>query len=267
MRKAPISVSLIAGAEESRIANTLNSVVGWTSEIVVVLNHDVTDRTEAIALQSGARVFREPWKGFVGQKNSAMEKTTHPWILGLDCDELVSPELKDQILHAVEDPTFSRKYAAFSFPRKTWFNNRWIVHGDWYPDRQTRLWKRGTARWGGTEPHAKLAVAGSVGRLAADLEHYSFESIEHYVLKAFRYAEDFQADCRQRGRRVRGWELVVRPPWRFLRSYVVKRGFLDGWPGFEIAWMTAFYTFLRYQRALHGRQQHNKSDSKQLTLS
>jgi glycosyltransferase involved in cell wall biosynthesis len=256
MKPSPISVSLIAGAEEARIARTLASVAGWTSEVVVVLNHDVTDRTEAIAREAGARVYREPWKGFVGQKNASLEKTTQRWVLGLDCDEVVTPELRDQIVAAVEG---GGTCAAYSFPRKTWFGDRWILHGDWYPDRQTRLWKRGSARWGGAEPHAILQVDGAVGRLSGDLEHHSGESVEHHVRKALRYAEDFNADCQRRGRRVGGLDLVVRPPWRFLRSYVVKRGFLDGWAGFDIAWMSAFYTFLRYQRAHRERRRVDKT--------
>lgn len=246
MKPSAICVSLIAGAEEKRIADTLASVAGWAAEIVVVLNHDVADRTEAIALAAGARVYREPWKGFVEQKNSSMEKATQPWILGLDCDEVVTPELRTQILEAVDAKP---RCAAYSFPRKTRFGGRWILHGDWYPDRQTRLWRRGQARWGGVEPHATLQVDGPIGRLSGDLEHHSFESVEHYVRKALRYAEDFNDECHRRGRRPNGLDLVTRPPWRFLRSYVLKRGFLDGWAGFDIAWLSAIYTFLRYQRA------------------
>ena len=256
MRPSPIAVSLIAGAEEARIGRTLASVAGWTSEVVVVLNEEVSDRTEAIARQAGAMVYREPWRGFVQQKNSSLEKTTQPWVLGLDCDEVVTPHLRNQIVASVEGSTTR---AAYSFPRKTWFGDRWILHGDWYPDRQTRLWKRGLARWGGLEPHAILKVEGAVGRLSGDLEHHSFENVEHYVQKAFRYAEDFNADCQRRGRRVGALDLVVRPPWRFMRSYVLKRGFLDGWAGFDIAWMSAFYTFLRYQRAHRGSRRVEKS--------
>ena len=251
MKSAPISVSLIAGAEEARIGRTLASVTGWTSEIVIVLNEDVNDQTEAIALAAGAKVFREPWKGFVGQKNSSLEKTTQPWVLGLDCDEVVTTELRHQLLAAVNS---NGTASAYSFPRKTWFGDRWILHGDWYPDRQTRLWRRGSASWGGAEPHAILQVKGTVGRLSGALEHHSFESVDHYIRKSLRYAEDFNADCQRRGRRVNGIDLVLRPPWRFLRSYLVKRGFLDGWAGFDIAWMCAFYTFLRYQRAHRERR-------------
>jgi glycosyltransferase involved in cell wall biosynthesis len=239
---------MISGAEARRIGRALESVSGWTSEIIVVLNEDVTDGTEELARSHGAQVFREPWKGHIAQKNSAAQKASQPWLLGLDADEVISPELQAELKRVFSGDQLEG-IAAFSFPRLTQYHGRWIRHGDWYPDVSTRLWRTGRAEWGGTDPHDKLIVQGRVTRLNSDLLHYSMESIDGQVAKTLRYAADFARGCRLQGKRVGFTDLLVRPPWRFLRSYVLRMGFLDGWQGFSIAWMTAFYTFLRYFKA------------------
>ncbi|HZT23127.1 MAG TPA: glycosyltransferase family 2 protein [Verrucomicrobiae bacterium] len=145
MLKLPISVCLIAGNEARRIRRALESVAGWTSEIIVVLNDDVNDGTDKIAESFGAKVFREPWKGHIAQKNSAAARAGAEWILGLDADEAVSPELREEIEKRFAAPENLQPFAAFSFPRCTFYCGRWIRHGDWYPDRQIRLWRRGIA--------------------------------------------------------------------------------------------------------------------------
>jgi glycosyltransferase involved in cell wall biosynthesis len=243
VNKLPITVSIISGAEASRIGRALESVAGWTSEIIVVLNEDVRDGTEEIAKKHGARVFREPWKGHVAQKNSALAKATQDWVLGLDADEAVSPGLRDEITTAVGG---KNQPSAYSVPRLNYYCGRWIRHGDWYPDRKTRLWRRGMARWEGEDPHDRLVVDGPVEKLRGDLLHYPMETINHQVAKTIKYADDFVRNCAAQKQSVSFLDLLVRPPWRFLRSYVFKLGFLDGWQGFSIAWMTSFYTFLRY---------------------
>ena len=249
MPALPISVCMISGAEAHRIGRALESVAGWAAEIVVVLNHDVQDGTENVVAQHGGRVFREPWKGHVAQKNSAAEKTSQPWMLGLDADEVVSPPLRTEIESLFRDPARGAAHAAFEFPRCTRYHGRWIRHGDWYPDRQRRLWRRGAARWGGVDPHDRLEVQGSIGRLRGDLLHYSMESFDHQIAKTVAYADDFVRHAKLGHRRITHFDLLVRPTWRFLRAYVLRLGFLDGWQGYSVAWMTAFYTFLRYAKA------------------
>jgi len=247
-RRWPISVCMIAGAEAHRIGRALESVVGWTAEIIVVVNEDVDDGTDRVAEQFGARVFREPWKGYVAQKNSAAEKATQPWILGLDADEVVSESLRDEIIRVISDPRLSERFAAFSFPRCTWFCGRWIRHGDWYPDRQTRLWRRGMAKWGGIDPHDKLVVNGRVGRLRGDLLHFTALDLNHQIVKYLKYAEIFAQQRVQTRKPASQFDLFVRPIWRFLRSYLFRLGFLDGWQGLLVAQITAFGTFIRYAK-------------------
>src|SRR5258708_7475514 len=147
MKPLPLSVSVISGAEAHRIGNLLRSVAGWTTEIIVVINDDVNDGTEQVALAHGARVFREPWKGHAAQKTSAAQKATQPWILSLDCDEEVPLSLRAEIEQTLADPSKTGSFSAFEFPRCTQYCNRWIRHGDWYPDRVIRLWKKGSATW------------------------------------------------------------------------------------------------------------------------
>jgi glycosyltransferase involved in cell wall biosynthesis len=239
---------MISGAEAHRIGRALESVTGWTTEIVVVLNHDAADGTEVIARKHGAKVFREPWKGYIAQKNSAAEKSSQPWLFNLDADEVVSAGLRKEIESLFANDGKLRELAALNFPRLSWYCGRWIRHGDWYPDRQTRIWRRGQARWGGVDPHARLLVAGNVGRLRGDLEHYSTDSINRRLEKIIPFSDEFVA---QRGKgmgRPGPFDLALRPLWRFVRAYFLKGGLLDGWQGFYIASHTAFSTLVRYAK-------------------
>jgi len=256
----PISVCIIAGNEDARIRRALESVSGWTSETIVVLNHDVTDTTEKIAESSGAKVFREPWKGYVAQKNSACQKAAQEWILSLDADEAVSPELRAEIHKLFSEPEKSRPFAAFSFPRRTLFCGRWIRHGDWYPDRQTRLWRRGQARWSGENVHERLEVDGITGWLRADLLHDTAETIDRQIAKISSYSEAFLRDACAQERKAGWFDLAARPAWRFVRSYFLRLGFLDGWQGVYIAWMTAFYTATRYAKVRDAQENKTKPD-------
>ena len=248
--RLPISVCIISGNEAHRITPTLQSVAAWASEIIVVLNDTVNDGTDKIVESFGGKVFREPWGGFVQQKNFAADKCTQDWLLNLDADEVISLELAEEIKNLFTVSGESQNHVAYDFPRCTLFYGRWIRHGEWYPDRNLRLWRRGRGSWGGVEPHARVVITGDqIGHFTGELMHYSMESIDHMLGKGMKYSDDFAAQCQKTGRRVTVTDLFVRPPWRFLRGYVFKLGFLDGWRGLTIAWMAAFYTFLRYLKA------------------
>ncbi len=166
----------------------------------------------------------------------------------MDADEVVSPPLWTEIARRLASSPPPENVAAYSFPRCAFYCGRWIRHGDWYPDRQTRLWQRGRARWGGIDPHDKLLVDGPVIRLRHDLWHYTTETINFQIIKTMNYADDFARHGVEQGRTVSYADLLLRPAWRFWRAYLFRLGFLDGWQGLTIAWLTAFYTFLRYVR-------------------
>jgi glycosyltransferase involved in cell wall biosynthesis len=256
--RLPISVCLISGAEVLRIGRALESVADWTSEIVVVLNEDVADGTDRVAARYGAKIFREAWKGHIAQKNSAMQKATQEWVLGLDTDEVVSPEFREEIEGLFATRSELERFAGFGFPRLTFFCGRWIRHGDWYPDRGTRLWRRGLAEWGGVNPHDKLLVRGAVGDLKGPLLHFNAAGVNEQIAKISSYSDSFVENALEHRHRVTWLDLVVRPCWRFLRGYLLRLGFLDGWQGYYIAWMTAFYTVTRYAKVREARTRENQ---------
>ena len=247
-QRLPLSVCMIAGNEAHRIRRALDSISGWASEIIVVINDDVGDGTDRIAASSGAKVFREPWKGYVAQKNSAAQKAAAAWIFALDADEEVTPALREEIAAMLRNPESGRFYAAFEFPRCSYYCGRWIRHGDWYPDRVTRLWRKGAATYVGHEIHERLDVRGKIGRLHSDLLHFSNESINWQLEKIGRYSDLFVRHCLAMDRKATWLDLAVRPFWKFLRAYFFRLGFLDGWPGYYIAWLGAFSTVTRYAK-------------------
>lgn len=241
---APISVAMIARNEADNLPRCLDSVCGWVAEIVIVIN-DCTDDTAGIAESYGARVIEHPWTNFRDQKNLSLEHCTQPWILALDADEAVSPELKDELLAFIRSPQ-AEEFAAAEFPRKVWLMGRWINHGDWYPDYSLRLFRRGMARWAGATVHEKVHWEGSCKRLKSDLYHYTYRDIADHLQRIQRYATLFGERQLEVGKRFSPLATVVRPLWRFFRCYVLKGGFRDGFHGFYVAVMTAVYTFLRY---------------------
>ncbi|PTX92539.1 glycosyltransferase family 2 protein [Opitutus sp. ER46] len=243
----PISVVIVARNEARNLARCLASVQGWTEDQVVVLN-DTTDDSEAVCRQLGARVEQRPWQGYRDTKNAALALARHDWVLSLDADEEVSPALREAITAFIARADRDA-FAGARFPRKVWFLDRWITHGDWYPDLSLRLFHRGRARWGGDAfVHEKIECDGPVATLAGDLHHYSFPTLASHVAKVNPFAELFLRQQQARGRRFSLAAAIGRPAWRFFRAYILKRGFLDGFPGYYIAWATAFGALVRHSR-------------------
>lgn len=256
----PVSVCVISGPEARRIGRALESVADWAAEIIVLLNEDVADGTDEIARRYGARVFREPWKGFIGQKNSVAQKAGQPWLLNLDADEVVTPELAREITATLGNSALP--HAAYEFPRCTFYCGRWIRHGDWYPDRVLRLWRGGSARWAGEEPHARLEISGSIGRLRSDLHHFTNDNIAAHIRKIIPYSDDFVREHAGKPRSASLANLALRPLWRFFRAYFLRLGLLDGWQGYYIAFVSAFSVATKYARL---REQSGQSDNTPLT--
>lgn len=251
-KKLPISVCMVSGAEAHRIGRALDSVAGWVSEIVVVLNEEVNDGTAEIIERHGGTVHRHPWQGFREQKNLSQGRASQLWILHLDADEEVSEPLRAEILQFFEGD--HERFAGASFPRKVWFLGRWITHGDWYPDRVLRLYRRDAGRWGGTEEHCKVELRGEEKKLRPDLLHYSNPNTTAYLNKFSYYADLYLKRQTAAGVRWSAPAVVVRSVWRFFRGYVFRLGFLDGYPGFFIAFSTAYSTLFRHTRLYESRQ-------------
>jgi glycosyltransferase involved in cell wall biosynthesis len=251
--KLPISVCVISGAEARRIGKCLASAASWTSETIVILNPEVTDGTQGIAATFGAKVIRHPFDNFRDQKNLALDHATEPWILSLDADEVVSPELKQAIFDFFADGP--DRFAGAQFPRKTWFMGRWITHGDWYPDRVLRLLRKGKGKWGGSLEHCHVELAGACAKLPGDLLHYSNPTISSHVQKMNYFADAHLQRQLTQGAQWSPLSVVARVAWRFVRAYFLRGGFLDGYPGFFIAASTAYSTLVRHSRLFeHLRQ-------------
>ena len=248
MPRLPLSLSIVSMNEETNLRRCLQSAADLATEIVVV-DSGSTDKTCDVAREFGALVQHQDWLGHRDQKQVALNLCTQPWVLVMDCDEELSPELRDSLqrFFAAED---NRRPDGASMNRLTWFMQRWIRHGDWYPDRKLRLFRREKAKAGGEPEHDKfeLAPGSNTVHLRGDLLHYSFRDIRHYLSKQIQFTEEFLKRERKAGRGFSLFHAISRPLWRFFRAYVLRLGALDGFPGLWIAGATAFFTFVRYSR-------------------
>ncbi|MCC6414567.1 MAG: glycosyltransferase family 2 protein [Opitutaceae bacterium] len=250
----PLSVVIVARNEAANLPRCLASVRGWAPEMIVALN-GTTDDSAAIAREQDAVVHELPWQGYRDTKNAALALATQPWALCLDADEEVSSALRNSITTFFTDGS-STRFVGARFPRKVWFMDRWITHGDWYPDLSLRLINRAKARWGGdAHVHEKMECDGPVATLRGDLHHYSFPTLASHIAKITPFADLFLRQQQERGRKFSLSAAVLRPAWRFFRAYILKLGCLDGFPGFYIAWATAFGAFVRYSRLYEAEHQ------------
>jgi glycosyltransferase involved in cell wall biosynthesis len=247
---APSSLSacIIAMNEEDRITDCLRSVA-FCDEILVVDSHS-TDATRQIASSLGARVIERDWPGHVAQKEFAIRAAENDWVLCIDADERVTPELRSEI-EALRARGFP-EHSGWRFPRLVNYLGTWVRHGTWYPDRQLRLFDRRRGRWGGRDPHDKVELQDprSAGRLRGDLVHVPYRSFADHLRTIDEYTSQMARGMYQRGRRTGVTDLFVRPVWRFLRFYVLKRGFLLGWKGLILGFLAAHYVRMKYMKLL-----------------
>lgn len=239
---AKLSVTVITKNEEADLAGALDSV-RWADEIVVV-DSGSTDRTVEVARQFTTKVTVHPWQGYVAQKNFAATLTTHDWILSLDADERVTPDLAASIRAALANPT----HAAYRCARVSWHLGQWIRSTDWYPDDQVRLYDKRHAAWGGRHVHERLDVRGSVGPLAGKLEHYPYRDIADHLETIDRYTTLAARQMHEEGRRAGLLQMAAHPPLAFLRNYLLRGGIRAGRTGFVISAMNAYYVFLKFAK-------------------
>ena len=240
-----VTVCIITGNEEKNIRRCLESV-RWADEIIVVDSLS-TDKTCDIAREYTDRIYKHPWRGYVAQKALAKKYATMPWVMFIDADEQVSEPLRDEILEHLTKGV-DNAYAGFDFPRMVWFLNRWIRHGDWYPDRKLRLFRSDRGVCGGTEPHDRIYVQGKVGHLKAPLFHFTYDDTDDQFETMNRFSRISANGMAHRSRAGIIFHLVFDPPFRFFRCYVLRRGFLDGVPGLVVAMTAAFGTFSKYAK-------------------
>jgi len=238
-----ISVVIITYNEEDKIARCIDSVKEIADEIVV-LDSFSSDATETIAKQKGARFFQQKFEGHIQQKNRALTLARNDWVLSLDADELLSPAA----IKAIKAINNSEKMSAFSFKRLNNYCGEWITHGGWYPDRKVRLFRKSEAIWGGINPHDKIQLKKNavVCHLPADILHYSYASIEEHIAQSKRFSEIAATELFKSGQRSSLLKLVFSPVGKFVRDYFFRLGFLDGYNGIMIAYISAKAVFWKY---------------------
>lgn len=242
-----ISACIIACNEEKNIAAAIKSV-DWTDEILVV-DSESADATRQIAEKSGAKVLSQSWLGFSAQKQFAVDNAAHDWILSLDADERISPGLKNEILRLKALPEHQLA-AAYQLPRLTFYMNRPIRHGSWYPDWQTRFFDRRGGFWKNVLVHESFQMndgGSQIEKLTGDILHYSFESAaHHHRMIGERYAPLAARQMFERGRRTTRLKIMTAGLTTFVQTYFLKLGFLDGLAGFAIARFAAHHAFLKH---------------------
>jgi glycosyltransferase involved in cell wall biosynthesis len=223
-----ISFAILTFNEAANLGRTLESVA-WADELVVV-DSGSTDDTLAIARRFNARIYVEPWKGYGGQMNSAIDKCTSPWVFSLDADEVLTPELIQEIQNLLAG---NPEYQAYTVPRLNQIFGRWMRHGGLYPDRKLRLFRSGTARLReDTEPHATPKWNGPTGALRSDLLHYQYPTLSSYIDHMDRYSSASVPLLLRRGKTARSlpafiFATVLNPVATFFYNYIGRLGFLD----------------------------------------
>jgi glycosyltransferase involved in cell wall biosynthesis len=235
-----LSVILIVKNEADNIRPCLESV-SWADEIVVV-DSGSTDDTVAICQEFTPHVYVHDWPGFGKQKSRALSYATKEWVLSLDADERVTPELRQQITSVMAEA----KFDGFYMPRLSQFCGKFVRHSGWYPDYVLRLFKRGAGRFSDDLVHETVLLHGTAGRLSSPLLHYSYRSQADVERKVEHYAASAARQMFQAGRNVTRLDAPLRASWAFLRTYLLRLGLLDGKAGWEIARMNARTTYLKY---------------------
>ena len=239
-----ISATIITYNEERNIARAIESL--RSADEIVVADSGSSDRTVQIAQQLGARVVEQQWLGYAGQKNYAADQASHDWILAVDADEALSEMLEAEIWQLKKN---GAQFDAYSMPRLAQYLGKWILHSGWYPDRKVRLYNRQKAKWVGKYVHESVQVSGTVGRLDANLLHFTCQSLSEHLRTMDRYTTLAAEELVAQRRKIGWYQLVLDPAWTFFRTLVLKRGFLDGMEGMAIAWMGAIYQFLKFAKA------------------
>ena len=243
-RHPTVSAIVVCFNEEQNIGRCLESLT-WCDEIVIVDSFS-TDRTPEICRRYTDRFIQRPWAGYRDQKAYAHSRATKDWVLLVDADERVTVELREEVLEVLAGET--GQYAGYSVPRLVHYLDRWWRRGGWYPDYDVRLFRRDRVTWSGSDPHEKILVEGKVRRLKNPLHHFSYRSIEDHLERINRFTSISSHELRKGGARWRLSDAALRPAGRFFRSYVLKRGFMEGFAGFYVAITAAVYVFLKYAK-------------------
>ncbi|GAB3199011.1 glycosyltransferase involved in cell wall biosynthesis [Pontibacter aydingkolensis] len=240
-----LSVTIITFNEEQNIERCLKSVKGVADEVIVVDSLS-TDKTKEICLSYGVTFVERPFTSMIDQKNYSLSLATHRHVLSLDADESLTAELRQSVLKVKNNWTAD----GYKLNRLTNYRGQWIKHSGWYPDRKLRLFDRTKAHWGGQNPHDKVIPEpdAKIENLKGDMLHYYSYNVKQHLDQINRYTDISMQEMWLRGKRTSVLAILVKPPFRFFRTYFLQRGFLDGFNGFFIAGLSAYTVFLKYAK-------------------
>lgn len=239
-----ITGAIITLNEEKNLPRCLQSLA--LCDELVVVDSGSTDRTAQIAEQAGARVLQRDWTGYADQKNYAAGSASHDWILSLDADEELSETLRTEIL-AIKEA--APDVAGFRFPRRAHYLGKWINYSGWYPDRKIRLYNRRKAKWVGDYVHESVVTDEPIEELQGDLLHYTCDTFANHMKSLDHYTDLAAQELADRGQRAGLGRLLIDPPFTFVKTFLLKRGFLDGIRGLAISYAAALYVYSKYAKA------------------
>lgn len=238
-----ISAIVITKNEAHNLSECL-ATLNWVHEIIIV-DAESEDGTLNLAREFTDKVFARRWENFSSAKKFALSQSTGEWILSVDADERVTPELREEICALLSAPP---PCAGYEIPRLANFLGRWMMHGGWYPGYVLRLFRREAGGFDDAAVHEAVQIEGKIGRLRHHLLHYTDPSIQHYFEKYNRYTSLAAEELHRQGRRFHLWDLLVRPWWFFFRMYVLRTGFMDGLAGLILASFSSAYVFTKYAK-------------------
>ena len=251
-----LSAFIITLNEERNIGRCLESISEIADEIVVV-DSGSTDLTREICGKYNVRFIAHPFAGYIEQKTFALEQCSNEYVLSLDADEALSPDLIAFLKSAKDD----LESDAYVFNRLTNYCGKWIRHCGWYPDKKLRLFKKSMAKIGGVNPHDEIIPHNNTRNefLKGDILHYSYYSIKEHIAQVNRFTEINARSAFERGKRTNIFQILISPAIRFFRDFILYRGFLDGYYGWIICRISAQATFLKYVKLyeLQKRKKHN----------
>lgn len=249
-----ISAFIICFNEASQIRRCLESI-RWCDEIVVV-DSGSTDGTVQICKEYTSKIFERAWPGYVAQKQFGLEQCSGDWVFNIDSDEEVSPELREEIKATIADTSpAAEKIGGYQISRIVFYLNRWWRRGGWYPEYRLRLCRRQSTQWGGDDPHDKAIVKGGVKRLKGELFHYTYSDISDHVRRLNSYSTSSAQALYKKGACGCLLNIFINPFARFFKFYFIKRGFLEGVPGFLVACLEGYYVLLKYFKLWELRHQ------------
>ena len=244
--RASISAFIICCNEARQIERCLESIK-WCDEIIIV-DSGSTDGTLEICRRYTDKILHRAWPGFVAQKRFGLSECTKDWVLNIDADEVVTQELRDEIIDVLETDGSGRKINGYALNRVVFFMGKWWRKGGWYPEYRLRLCRRSATTWGGSDPHEKASVDGTTGVLHGELSHYTYDDLAHQIRSLNSHSSAAAKSLHDKGVRSGLGRLIFRPLGRFFKFYLLRKGFLEGTPGFLVAISETYYVFIKYAK-------------------